>query len=271
MINATQAFLKNMNTIEQNKKLDEMVFEKKPLDLPALDREEIISAEEIKIRIDALAALTQYTSNLAQLAQGKAGSPVGDSTSKLSTSLKNLAGDAKKLPMAKATFLDNQNLSGILGMAATAVGGVAQLMVEHKARHEIEQSIVSNDAAVTALIQRISDDADGAYLRQKSQLGEYGDQLAKDYDNELRRDPDPILLLSLAETIKSYRTQAMQLSAANPAPAITKMKQAHEALVSYVKSNKNPKTLSELVTAVQDFVNATRPLEQVSNQGKPTP
>jgi hypothetical protein len=78
-------------------------------------------------------------------------------------------------------------------------------------------------------------------------------------------------LLSLADTIKSYRAQAMQLSAANPAPAITKMRQAHEALVSYVKSNKNPKTLSELVTAVQDFVNATRPLEQASNQGKPTP
>lgn len=262
VINATEAFLNNMNTLEQNKQLDQTVFEKKSLDLPALNKVEIISPEEIRLRTDALNALAQYTSNLAQLAQGNAGSAVTESTSQLSTSLQNLAQDAKKLPGPQSSFLNNPKFSGILSSAAGAVGAVAQLIVEHKARREIEKSIVDNDAAVTALIQQISDDAQGAYLRQKNQLSEYGVQLSRDYDLEIRRDPDPVLLLILAKNIKTYRAKESQIPAADPSPAIAKMKDAHQALVSYVKSNKSPKTLSELIATVQDLANAARPLGQ---------
>jgi hypothetical protein len=262
VINTTREFLKNENTLEQNKAIDDLVFSKKPLSLPELDNTEIISQKEIKIRIDALDALAQYTSNLAQLAQGKTGSAVGDSTKKLSDSLKTLADDAGKLPATKATFLNNANFSGATSAAANAIGAVAQLIVEHKARRQLEQSIVSNDVAVKALIKQIGIDATGSYERQKSQLGAYGDQLFKDYDDERTKNPDPILLLGFARIIKSYRTQKSQLSGANPAPAIDKMEKAHEALVSYVKSGKNPKTFAELVTAVQGFVSAAKPLGQ---------
>jgi hypothetical protein len=262
VISTTRAFLNNMNVIEQNAKLDNVVFQKEKLDLSDLEKIEIISPEEIRIRTQALDALTQYTSNLAELAQGKAGAAVGDNTTKLSSSLKGLAEDAKKLPAAKGTFFDNAKFSGIVSGAASAIGAVAQLIVEHKARREIETSIEANDAAVTLLIQQISDDAAGAYLRQKSQLGAYGDQLSKDYQVALNGSPDPILLLSFAKTLKSYRTQSAQLTQANPGPAIEKMKKAHESLVAYVKSSKNPKTLAELVTAVQEFVTAAKPLGQ---------
>src|ERR1700719_4522347 len=77
VISATESFLSNMNTTEQNMKLDEDVFEKRPLDLPALSHVQIISSEEIKLRTDALNSLAQYTANLSVLAQGKAGSAVG--------------------------------------------------------------------------------------------------------------------------------------------------------------------------------------------------
>ena len=260
VINTTRTFLNNMNVIEQNEQLDDMFFERKPLDLPGLNKVEIISLEEIRIRTAALDALTQYTSNLAQLAQGKAGSAVGDSTTKLASSLKTLASDAQKLPPTKATFLDNPKFSGIVGASASAVGAVAQLIVAHKARREIEQSIESNDAAVTSLIEQIGNDATGAYLRQQSQLGAYGDQLTRDYSVEIKGTPDPILLLSLASTVKNYRIQQSQLSEANPATAIDKLKKAHEALVSYLKSGKNPKTLAQFVNAVQDFYTAAQPL-----------
>lgn len=262
VINTNREFLNNENIIEQNNVLDDLVFQRKPLNLPEIEKIEFISQREIKIRTDALDALAQYTSNLAQLAQGKAGSAVGDSTKKLSDSLKTLADDAKQLPATKTTFLDNAKFSGIASAAASAIGAVAQLIVEHKARRELEQSILENDVAVTTLIQQISLDATGSYLRQKSQFGAYGDQLSKDYDTAVKTNSDPILLLDFAKTIKSYRTQESQLSDANPAPAIDKMRKAHEALVLYVKSDKNPKTFAELVTAVQDFVAAVKPLGQ---------
>lgn len=264
--NATEALLKSMNSIEQNKELDRIVFEKAPLDLLAIKKIEIISSDEIRVRTEALATLAQYTSNLAQLTQGKAGTAVGESTSKLSASLKNLSSDAKDFPVAKSTILNNQNFSGILSAAATAIGAVAQLIVENKARRAIELSIIDNDAAVTALTQHISDDAKAAYLRRQSSLGQYGDQLSRDYEVELQRNPDPILLLSLADTIKAYRVQESQL--VDPSDAITKMNKTHQALVAYLKSHKDPKLLSALVSAAQDFVSATRPLGQASDQCK---
>jgi hypothetical protein len=254
--------LNNENTVEQNKVLDDLVFERKPLNLQEIDKIEIITPEEIKIRIAALDALSQYTSNLAQLAQGKTGSAVGDSTKQLSDSLKSLADDANKLPATKTTFLDNAKFSGLTSAAASAIGAVAQLIVEHKARHELERSIVENDAAVKALIQQISDDATSSYERQKNQLGAYGSQLSRDYETELKEKTDPIFLLNFAKTIKSYRAQKLQLANANPAPAIEKMQKAHEALVAYVASDKSPKTFAELVTAVQDFIAAVQPLGQ---------
>jgi hypothetical protein len=260
VINTARAFLNNENTIEQDSTIDEVVFQRKPLNLAEIKKIEIISPQEIEIRTKALDALAEYTSNLAQLAQGKAGSAVGDQTKKVSDSLKTLAGDAKKLP---ATKLDNPKFSGIASAAASAIGDVAQLMVEHKARREIEQSIESNDAAVTALIQQISDDATGSYLRQQAQLGAYGVQLSRDYQIEIgRENADPILLLGFAKTVKDYRLQESQLASANPAPAIEKMKKAHSALVAYVKSSKDPKTFAELKKAVQDFVSAAQPLGQ---------
>jgi hypothetical protein len=142
------------------------------------------------------------------------------------------------------------------------MGAVAQAIVRHLARHEIEKSIKDNDPAIKALIQLMSDDATAAYLRQQSQLGAYGVQLARDYEIALRKDPDPLLLLNYASTVKSYRAQRLALDSANPASAIDKMKKAHEALVSLTKSKKTPKSFSELKDAVQAFADAAQPLGQ---------
>jgi hypothetical protein len=259
VINTTRAFLNNMNLIEQNATLDTAIFEKKPVDMPALDKVRIISAEEIKIRTDALDALAQYTTNLAQLTQNKPKSEIGESTTKLSASIKTLADDARKIP---GGFFDNAKFSGIASATAAAVGAVAQLIVQHKARREIEQSVAANDAAITALINHISDEAVGSYLRQQAQLGAYGVQLSRDYQFELKANPDPVLLLSLGSRIKNYRIQQSELSRANPAPAIDKMRKAHEALVTYANSRRSPKTLAELITAAQDFADAAQPLGQ---------
>lgn len=262
VINTTRIFLENQNVVEQNSVIDDAVFQRTELNIPALDKVELISQKEIKMRTDALDALAQYTSNLAQLAQGKDSSAVGTNTKNLSDSLKTTANNVRNLPPTRTGFLDNANYSGLASAAASAIGAVAQLIVEHKARREIEQSIVANDAAVTALIQQIKMDATGSYDRQKSQLGNYGNQLFKDYEIERKGTADPILLLSFARTLKNYRVQESQLSGANPAPAIDKMEKAHEALVAYVKSAKSPKTFAELVTAVQDFVSSATPLGQ---------
>jgi hypothetical protein len=261
VINATREFLNHENTVEENALIDQQVFEQKPIDPASITQVDVISPEEIKLRTGALDALAKYTGNLAQLAQGKIASDVGQDTKTLSDSLKKLSEDAKALPGAKGTVFDNKKFSGLASAAASAIGAVAQLIIEKKARHELEQAIVSNDAAVKELIQLISDDATLAFERQKTTLSANGVQLYNTYKSELlKKDKDPVLLLFLADRIKSFRSQEAVLPAANPAPAISAMEKAHSALVSYVQSNKNPHSLADLVKSVEDFLSAAQPL-----------
>ena len=282
VISADRTFLANENTIEQNKFIDQMVFEQKPLGPGDIDRQTIITPEEIRLRTAALDTLSKYTVNLAALAQGKPGKAIGEDTRTLSTNLQGLAKDAgARFNPDKSQAAFNTKFSGIAGAAASAIGAVAQLIVEHKARVEIEKSVTATDHEVTELINLISDDANGSYLRQKNQLSIYGVQLYKDYSCEItvadgspapaegvqcpRREKgvqaDPIALLSLAERIKSFRVQQTTLENANPGPAIDKMRKAHEDLVAYV-THKNPKTLQQLLSSVQGFLEAAQPLGQ---------
>jgi len=261
VISATEALLKNMNTIEQNHEVDQRIFEKRDLNLPEINKLEIISPTEIKIRTNALHALAQYTTNLAELAQGKPAASVGDSTAKLGTSLDQLAEDAKSLQVTRSFFDNNPRFGGALSSAGSAIGMVAQLMMKNKARRVIEQSIVDNDPAVTQLLDLIGEDANAAYQRQKNALGYFGTIASKAYQDELGRNPDPVELLNFAVMIKAYRAQVAQL--ADPSNAISKMRKAHDALVACVKSHKNPTAISELNSAVMDFVNAVRPLAAI--------
>jgi hypothetical protein len=283
VIAADRAFLSNENTIEQNKYIDQQVFEQKPLGSTDIDNQVIITPDEIKLRTVALDALSKYTASLATLAQGKVDPSTGQNMktagTNLQTSATNAGNQANPNP-DQAAF--NKKFSGAAGAAAAAIGAVAQLIMDHKARKEIEQSVKDTDKEITGLITLIGNDAQGSYLRQKNQLGFYGTQLYNDYKCEIAVDSnsapgvnevkcpqkgkgvqaDPVILLTLADRIKSFRTQQTALENANPAPAIAQMQKAHEALVVYVSSNKDPKTLSDLVTEVKNFESAAQPLGQ---------
>lgn len=283
VIAADRVLLSNMNTVEQNSFIDQSVFEHKTFGPADIDARTIISSTEIKMRTQALDALSRYTTNLATLAQGKAASSVGQDTKTLSTNLQTLAKDASnQLNPDKDQAAFNTKFSGVAGAAAAAIGAVAQLIMDHKARTEIEKSIKATDKDVTALIGLIGDDAQVSYLRQKAQMGSYGMQLYKDYSCEIAAgntpasnsdgvqcpkkekgvQGDPVALLTLADKIKSLRVQQAALENANPAPAIAQMKKSHEALVAYVSSNKSPQTLSDLITEVQAFISSAQPLGQ---------
>ena len=271
VVAADRAFLSNENTNEQNLYIGRQVFEQKPLGPADIDRQVIISPAEIKLRTEALDALSQYTTNLATLAQGKAEPSTGQSMKASSTSLQTSAANASGQASTNKTQSNfNKRFSGLATAAATAIGAVAQAILDHKARNEIKKSVQDTDKQVTELISLISDDAQGSFLRQQSQLGELGVQLYKDYACEIAVDDssasvagtaaagageakdevkcpkrakgvqaDPVALLALADRLKTFRTQQAALESANPAPAITQMEKAHEALVAYVSSDKN--------------------------------
>src|SRR2546423_13907315 len=54
VISTTNTFLNNENLIEQNKAIDQIVFEEKGLDLKQIDAIQYITPDEIKARTEAL-------------------------------------------------------------------------------------------------------------------------------------------------------------------------------------------------------------------------
>jgi hypothetical protein len=283
VIAADRTFLSNENTIEQNLYIDQQVFERKAFGPADVASRIIISSAEIKLRTEALDALSQYTTNLATLAQGKAAPSTGQNMKTSGDNLQTSATTASSQAGSNKTQSDfNKKFSGVATAAAAAIGAVAQLVMARKARNEIKQSVNATDKDITALIRLIGDDAQGSYLRQRSQLGAYGVQLYNDYKCEIASDDrsapdadgvkcfrrekgvqaDPVILLTLADRIKSLQLQQAALENANPAPAIAAMEKAHEALVAYVNASQDPKKLSDLITDVKNFVSAAEPLGQ---------
>jgi hypothetical protein len=283
VIASDRAFLSNENSIEESLYIDQQVFERKPFGSDDVANRAIISPAEIKFRTEALDALSQYTTNLATLAQGKADPSTGQTMKKSSDALQTSATKAgSQAGSNKTQSAFNTKFSGVATAAAAAIGAVAQLVMAHKARNEIKDSVEATDKDITALITLIGDDAQGSYLRQQSQLGAYGVQLYNDYKCEIRSDSnsapgadavncptkekgaqaDPVILLTLADRMKSLQMQQATLNDANPAPAIAQMQKAHEALVAYVSASKDSGKLSDLMTEVKNFVSAAQPLGQ---------
>jgi hypothetical protein len=285
VIAADRAFLDNANSVEENLFIDQRIFERKTFSSDDVEKQAIITPEEIKLRTDALDALAQYTTSLATLANGKSDTTSGEKMKDSSSSLQSSASKASSQPGAtKDQKAFNEKFSGLATAAAAAIGAVAQAILQHKAHNEIKKSVRATDKDVTVLISFIGDDAQGFYLRQRSQLGIYGVQLDKIYQCEVdvnerndksATDPDiricshvkdyqadPALLLNLGDRLKSYRQQQALLEKANPEPAIEKLQKAHEALVAYVTGDKNSKKLSDVIDEVNSLVAAAKPLEQ---------
>jgi hypothetical protein len=254
------SYLNNENTIEQEALITRLAFESKVIKLTDVDKDVIVSPAEIQFRSQAISILSNYTANLAALASGSASTSIGKSTTDLSASLKKIGTDSGALSNHK---VDNAAFSGVASAAATAIGAVAQLIVDHKARRDIESSVESNEKPIEDLIDLIGQELTLSYERQKTALGAQQIYLTQAYAAELSSPvPNTERRLALASKINSYRRQAQLLRSADPSPAVNKMKGSFVALVSYARSDKNPKTIAALWQAVQEFTAAAQPLGQ---------
>jgi hypothetical protein len=249
-----------MNQVEENAEQDRQVFEKEPVDEKRIKARDIITKDEIDVRIRALDQLSRYTSALADLATLKAPAGVTKQFQDVSSAFTALAKDTENLSGTKSTILDNKKFSGIMSAATIAIGTVVRAIEEHKARHKIEEQIRDQDGAINALIQLLGDELDAAYQRRKQADSEEHVFLT----NNLKTESDPALRLFLSERLKNWRNRQEALADANPQPSINAMQKAHQALVTYVTSDKGPKNLSDLYAAAQDFFSRVQPLAQAT-------
>jgi len=260
VISAARAMLNQVNTVEQNAAIDKAAFEAGPIDLEKVRGLELVSPQEIEVRTKALGQLSGYISSLASLASGKGTTAVATQTDSLSKALGTLGKNASALPVSKATFIKNAQFGSALQLAATAFGTVARLLSEHRARAEILKSVADTQGPIDSLIDTLNAELSAAYQRQQSTLDVQQLYLTSLYKREIAKtSPDGNKLMVLGDRIKSYLQQESTLKAADPAPSVNSMRAAHDALVKYVQTNHDPKSLKDLLTAAQAFANEVKP------------
>ena len=264
VIASARQSLVQMNSVEENAELNRQIFQTEAFDEKKIKGRDIITQDEIDVRINALDQLSRYTSALADLVVLKAPGDVTKQFQDVGSAFATLAQDAAKLSGTQSPLFNNPKFSGAAQAAAIGIGTVVRAIEERRARREIEKQIRENDAAVATLIQMIGDDLRIAYerRRQSESAEEVFLTAALKIELEKTGHGDPALRLLLGDRLRDWRSRQVALANANPKPSLDAMRKSHEALVAYVNSDKSPKNLSELYAAAQDFFSRVQPLGQ---------
>ncbi len=225
---------------------------------------DVISADELNARVNALDQLTRYTSALADLAALKAPAQVTQKFQDVGSGFKTLSQDAAKLAGASGGVFDNPKFSGAVQVAVVGIGAIVRAIEERKARREIEKEIRDHDADVNTLIKLIGDELEIAYQRRKQAESEEGVFLTNSLKLEIAKPKrgDPVLRMLLGDRLREWRNRQPLLANADPKPGVDAMQKTHQALVTYLTADKSPKNLSELLAAAESFADRVQPLGQ---------
>jgi hypothetical protein len=261
---AFQTLLANANLIEYDHYIDSQAFDHAALRPGEIDSRAVITPAELKLRSDAIRALTQYTSALATLAQGKQEAQIVQDATAASTTFSTLSTDAQTAATSHHLIPTTANYAGPISGAASAAGIILGLIERHRSHEEIRQSIEKNDPALADLFNLLGTESQAIYERQKSTQRAQGVLLFTDYNREIAlAAPDKDYLLQLSDRIKQFRRNQALVAQADPAAAIAAFKKSHDALIAVILAPKDakPRTLAELVTSVKSFAAQVEPLE----------
>jgi hypothetical protein len=258
-----QTLLINANLVEYDHYIDSQAFDHAALTQAEIDSRAVITPAELKLRSDAIRALTQYTSALATLAEGKEEAQIVQDATIASTSFSTLATDAQTAAAGHHLISSTADYAGPISSAASAAGIILGLIERHHTHEEIRQSIEKNDPALADLFNLLGTESQAIYERQKSTQRAQGVLLFTDYNREINQvAPDKDYLLQLSDRIKQFRRNQSLVAQADPSAAIAAFKKAHDALVAVILAPKDtkPRNLAELVTSVKSFAAEVEPL-----------
>ena len=262
VIAAARQSLQQMNDVEEKAELNRQIFEAEPFDENKIKARDVISDDELNVRVNALDQLARYTSALADLAALNASGEVTQKFQNVSSAFTSLSADAARIGGKSSTVFDNPKFSGLVQVATLGIGAVVRAIEEHRARREIEKEIRDHDADVTALIRLIGDELGNAYQRRKQADSLERVFLTNSLKIELAKAErgDPVLRILLGDRLSDWLNRQPAIASADPKPAVEAMRKAHEALVAYVGSDKSPKNLSQLIAAADSFFSEVQPL-----------
>lgn len=155
--------LESADTVESERFIDAQTFGRAQIRVQAIDSQKILSPEQLRLRVDAIHALSDYNLALATLASGKDLAKMQAAASRASASLAALSTDMQAAGAAQAAGVQSsgKSLGGVVSSAASGAGEVLRLIEARRSRAEVRESVRKNDPALSALYKLLGDEIGG--------------------------------------------------------------------------------------------------------------
>jgi hypothetical protein len=267
---AYQALLTNANSIEAEDYINNETFAamlKQPLPTaqitgPDIANSAILTPAEIKLRVDAMKALTDYTTALATLAAGKPGEQIQADAATASSSVKTFTTDLTPFITDPPKGTKAPDFASPASVAVTAIGDVLKVIENHQSAAQIRESIETNDAKIMPLYKTMEAEASGFFQRVTTDTNTFYLGVLGSYNNALVAEPvNQVLVLQLSNELQQSEKNLTALSASDPTSAINGFESSHEALVNLITATTTQdkkKFLAELIAQVKSFVSEVK-------------
>jgi outer membrane murein-binding lipoprotein Lpp len=261
-----QALLTNANSIEADDYINQETFAamfRQPLPEtqvtgPGIADSAILTPAEITLRVDAIKALTDYTTALGTLAAGKPADQIQADAAQASSSIKTFTTDLTPFITNPPKGTKAPDFATPASAAATAIGDVLKLIENHRSASEIRDNIKANDARIMPLYSMMETEAAGFFGRVITDANTFYLGVLGSYNLAIASKPvDPAAVLELSIELQQAEKDLASIQSSDPAAAIKGFGTAHAALVKLVTSTTTEdkkSSLAELIAQVKSFV-----------------
>ena len=242
------------NKRERDALIDSLVAKRAKITLNTLNDKEmrVLGSDDLAARMLALDALAKHGHLLLALVSSDAPTRAKDAANSLDDAIVGLSSALGRVPSDEF----KNKAEGF----ATIAAEVTKLALEAEISRALDKAVTLSEKDVLALIRLLRDDMSALHERRRSILSAARVFATDEYNEALAKtNPGPDKLQKAATKIKTVEDAWDKLPLLLGAGSgLDAMAQAHQQLVEYAKSSKNPQDLAELIEATDAFVTRTK-------------
>lgn len=252
VVETSRAYINDVNKVERDKYVQDQIINRKQITLIDIQTKQLLTPDEIELRLKALSQLTQYSNLLVKIANSDAPESITQNAESLGKAIEKLNADVSK----KLGRPENANFKAAVGPVTTLIGEVARFAAERKIQQALDKAVREGEKPVKKLLEVLSTETSAAYERKRSYLSRMRTIAVDAYNTELGKgsNTNTDTLNKYADQIKAQLDKWDTFAAANPQEGIASMSEAHSSLVSYVNSHKTPKDLADFIAEMERFL-----------------
>ena len=250
VIETARVYYRIANKGERDAEIDWRVARREEIRVRTLNDKKLrlLGADDLAARMAALDALAKHGRLLLTLASSDAATKAKDAANSLDDAIVRL----RKSFRDEVSEDFKKKAEGFAAIAGEAV----KLALEVEIAEALDKTIVASEKNVKTLISLLREEVSMLYELRRKNLSAARVSATDEYNEELaKKKSNPLKLQQAADRIKKVEDAWDNLPLLLGAgPGLDAMERAHQQLVDYARSGKEPQDLAALVEAVDAFV-----------------